>query len=222
YELNTTANTIKVYGLTSFSTFAVTDNDNPLPVELSSFTSSIDRRKVTLNWSTATEQNNSGFDIERKSTGAENSWSKVGNVAGAGNSNATVSYNFVDNNVNTGKYNYRLKQIDFNGNFKYYDLSSEVIVGVPSKFEISQNYPNPFNPSTKINFDLPFDSKVQIKIFDITGKEMAQIVNESRTAGYYTVQFNASSLSSGIYFYQINATGGSQSFVKTMKMVLVK
>lgn len=222
YELNTTANTIKVYGLTSFSTFAITDNDNPLPVELSSFTSSIDRRKVTLNWSTASEQNNSGFDIERKSAGAENSWSKVGNVAGAGNSNATVSYNFVDNNVNTGKYNYRLKQIDFNGNFKYYDLSSEVIVGVPSKFEISQNYPNPFNPSTKINFDLPYDSKVQIKIFDITGKEMAQIVNESRTAGYYTVQFNASALSSGIYFYQINATGGSQSFVKTMKMVLVK
>ena len=222
YELNTTANTIKVYGLTSFSTFAVTDNDNPLPVELSSFTSSIDKRKVTLNWSTAAEQNNSGFDIERKSIGAGNSWSKVGNVAGAGNSNATVSYNFVDNNVNTGKYNYRLKQIDFNGNFKYYDLSAEVIVGVPSKFEISQNYPNPFNPSTKINFDLPFDSKVQIKIFDMTGKEMAQIVNESRAAGYYTVQFNASSLSSGIYFYQINATGGSQSFVKTMKMVLVK
>jgi hypothetical protein len=112
--------------------------------------------------------------------------------------------------------------MDFNGNFKYYDLAGEVIIGVPGKFDISQNYPNPFNPSTKINFDLPFDSKVQIKVFDITGREMYQIVNETRPAGYYTAQFNASQLSSGIYFYQINAQGGNQSFVKTMKMVLVK
>ncbi|MBS1494678.1 MAG: T9SS type A sorting domain-containing protein [Bacteroidetes bacterium] len=221
-NLNYAAKSVTVAGLTSFSSFALTDKDAPLPVELSSFTSAIDKRKVTLNWSTVSEENNSGFDIERKLSGTENTWSKVGNVAGAGNSTTAKSYSFSENNLNTGKYNYRLKQMDYNGNFKYYDLSNEVIIGVPSKFDISQNYPNPFNPSTKINFDLPFDSKVQIKIYDMTGKEMAQIVNESRTAGYYTVQFNASMLSSGIYFYQINAAGGNQSFVKTMKMVLVK
>ncbi|MBS1494677.1 MAG: T9SS type A sorting domain-containing protein [Bacteroidetes bacterium] len=199
----------------------VQQNEGVAPVELASFTSSIDKRNVTLRWSTNNEENNSGFNIERRIAGT-NEWTKVGNVTGAGNSNTIKNYSFEERNLATARYNYRLKQMDFNGNFKYYDLANEVIIGVPSKFDISQNYPNPFNPSTKINFDLPFDSKVQIKVFDMTGREMYQIVNETRTAGYYTVQFNASALASGIYFYQINAAGGNQSFVKTMKMVLVK
>ncbi|MBS1513812.1 MAG: hypothetical protein JSS63_02195 [Bacteroidetes bacterium] len=208
-------------GLTSFSLFAVTSTDNPLPVELASFTSLIDKRNVELKWSTSKEENNAGFDIERKLVN-ENSWSKAGNIQGAGTSNTVKNYSFEDRNLASGKYNYRLKQIDFNGNHKYFNLSSEVVVGVPAKFELSQNYPNPFNPSTKINYDLPFDSKVQIKVFDMTGREVAQIVNETKTAGYYTAQFNASAMASGVYFYTITATGGSQSFVKTMKMVLVK
>ncbi|MBX7046996.1 MAG: T9SS type A sorting domain-containing protein [Ignavibacteria bacterium] len=191
------------------------------PVELASFTSSIDKRNVTLKWSTNNEENNAGFDIEKRVSGT-GEWNKAGNVAGAGNSNTIKNYTFSENNLATGRYQYRLKQIDFNGNYKYYELGNEVIIGVPVKFELSQNYPNPFNPSTKINFDLPFDSKVQIKVFDMTGREVAQIVNETKTAGYYTVQFNASAMASGVYFYQIQAAGGSQSFVKTMKMVLVK
>ncbi len=200
----------------------VQDNEGVAPVELASFTSSIDRRNVTLRWSTVTEENNSGFDIERRVSGSSNTWAKVGNVTGSGTTNTTKNYSFSENNLATGRYNYRLKQMDFNGNFKYYDLAGEVIVGVPVKFDISQNYPNPFNPSTKINFDLPFDSKVQIKVFDITGREMTQILNETKTAGYHTVQFNALNLASGVYFYMINANGGNQSYVKTMKMVLVK
>ncbi len=196
-------------------------NGGILPVELASFNSTINSRNVTLNWATTHEQNNSGFDIERKLTTTAN-WSKVGNVAGAGNSNQGRAYTFADNNLNSGKYNYRLKQMDFNGNFKYYDLSNEVIIGVPTKFELSQNYPNPFNPTTKINYDLPFDSKVAITLFDMTGREVANIVNTVQTAGSYTVNFNASTLSSGVYFYQISATGGTQNFVKTMKMMLVK
>jgi len=200
----------------------VQQNEGVAPVELASFTSSIDKRNVTLRWSTVTEENNAGFDIERRITGSGNTWARVGNVAGSGTSNTAKSYSFSENNLNTGRYNYRLKQVDFNGNYKYYDLANEVIIGVPSKFDISQNYPNPFNPSTKINFDLPFDSKVQIKVFDITGREMYQILNETRPAGYHTALFNASNLASGIYFYQINAAGGNQSFVKTMKMVLIK
>jgi hypothetical protein len=221
YELNTTANTIKVYGLTSFSTFAITDTDDPLPVELSSFTSNVNRNTVDLSWSTVSEENNAGFDIERKVV-SSNSWIKIGNVAGSGTSNVAHSYKFTDRNVNTEKYNYRLKQIDANGNYTYHNLANEVIVGVPSKFEISQNYPNPFNPSTKINFDLPFDSKVSIKIYDIMGREMYQLMNETKTAGYHTVQFNALNLSSGTYFYMISAQGGNQSFNKTLKMMLVK
>lgn len=192
-----------------------------LPVELSSFTSNLDARNVSLNWSTASELNNSGFDIERKLVEAT-SWSKIGNVSGHGTSNTVNNYQYEDRNLQSGKYNYRLKQIDVNGNFKYYQLSSFVEVGVPGKFALSQNYPNPFNPSTKINYDLPFDSRVAIKIFDITGKEVASVLNQTLTAGYYTANFNASNLASGVYFYQINAEGGNQSFVKTLKMILIK
>jgi subtilisin family serine protease len=193
----------------------------PLPVELSNFTSTVEKNTVKLNWATTYEQNNSGFDVERKLSSG-NEWTKVANLAGAGNSNAQINYSYTDNFVSSGKYNYRLKQTDFNGNYKYYELSSEVIVGIPSQFNLSQNYPNPFNPSTKINYDLPFDSKVSIKIFDMTGREISSIVNQVQPAGYYLVNFNASNLASGIYFYSINAEGGSKTFVKSMKMVLVK
>ncbi|MBS1493866.1 MAG: T9SS type A sorting domain-containing protein [Bacteroidetes bacterium] len=209
-------------GLTSFSDFAIGgDLNNQLPVELSSFTSSVSGKNVLLKWSTTMEENNSGFNIERRIRNTE-TWTNSGFVAGNGNSNTVKNYSFEDKNLSTGGYSYRLKQVDYNGNYRYYDLTNEVIVGIPTKFAISQNYPNPFNPSTKINYELPFDSKVSIKIFDITGREMASVVNEIQTAGYYTTNFNASFLSSGVYFYQINADGGNQNFVKTMKMMLIK
>jgi hypothetical protein len=199
----------------------VENNGGQLPVELASFSSSVDNRKVTLNWSTTSEENNAGFNVERKLAG-ETAWKTISTVNGAGNSNSVKNYSYTDNNLSTGKYNYRLKQVDFNGNFKYYNLSNEVNIGVPNKFALSQNYPNPFNPTTNINYDLPFDSKVMIKIFDITGREVASIVNQVQVAGYYSVNFNASALSSGVYFYSITADGGSQSFAKTLKMMLVK
>lgn len=199
----------------------IENNGGQLPVELASFTSSIDNRKVTLNWSTVTEENNAGFSIERKPV-SSTVWSSVGSVNGAGNSNSVKNYSFTDNNLATGKYNYRLKQSDYNGNFEYFNLSNEVNIGVPNKFALSQNYPNPFNPTTNINYDLPFDSKVMIKIFDITGREVSQLINTVQPAGYYSINFNASVLSSGVYFYQITADGGNQNFVKTMKMMLIK
>ncbi len=190
---------------------------NVLPVELASFTSNTRHNNVELNWATTMENNNSGFDVERKLS-SSNSWAKIGNVAGHGTTNTTNSYSYKDNNIASGNYNYRLKQIDFNGNFHYYALTGEVIVSIPTKFSLSQNYPNPFNPSTKINYDLPVDSKVSIKLFDITGKQVSEIVNTLQTAGYHTVQFNASNLSSGTYFYTIEAN----NFVMTKKMLLVK
>lgn len=218
---NNLDNTITAPGLTAFSQFALSDINFPLPVELSSFNANVDKNKVNLSWSTVSELNNSGFDIERKVVGATQ-WNRVGNVTGSGTSTTVKNYSFLENNIATGKYNYRLKQIDFNGNFHYYDLSSEVNVGVPTKFALSQNYPNPFNPTTNINYDLPFDSKVSIKIFDITGREITSLVNQLQTAGYHTINFNASNLSSGAYFYTITADGGSQNFAKTLKMVLIK
>ncbi|CAN5583534.1 hypothetical protein BH10BAC5_BH10BAC5_06280 [soil metagenome] len=223
--LNTTrvGNILTASAIKGFSQFGIAGEQavNPLPVELSSFTSLVDARKVTLKWSTTVELNNAGFDIERKASTSD-SWGKIGNVNGAGNSYTTQNYSFSENNLQSGKYIYRLKQMDFNGNFHYYPLSAEVIVGVPTKFELSQNYPNPFNPTTKINYDLPFDSKVSIVLFDVTGRQVATILNSAQVAGYQTITFNASNMASGMYFYQINAEGGNQSFNKTLKMMLIK
>ena len=186
-----------------------------LPVELTSFVSTVNTNNVTLNWSTASETNNSGFDIERS---LNSQWTKVGNVSGNGTSTITNNYSFTDRNLASGNYSYRLKQIDYNGNFEYFNLSNEVNVGIPSEFELSQNYPNPFNPSTSINFNLPVDGKVSIRLFDMSGKEVAVLVNEVKSAGYYSVNYNASSLSSGVYFYAITAN----NFTATRKMLLVK
>ncbi|HPS65557.1 MAG TPA: T9SS type A sorting domain-containing protein, partial [Ignavibacteria bacterium] len=163
------------------------------------------------------EVNNKEFQVERKFEMAAD-WTKTATVQGKGNSSVPVEYSFIDRNLSSGKYSYRLKQIDNNGNFEYFNLSGDVIVGVPAKFDLSQNYPNPFNPATKINFDLPKDGQVSLKIFDMLGRELSTIVNEIRKAGYYTVEFNASNLASGVYFYRISA--GEFSSVK--KMIVLK
>ncbi len=199
----------------------VNNNGGLVPVDLASFTANTVRNEVNLSWRTVSELNNSGFDIERAVNGTTN-WSKVGFVSGNGTTNSEMSYTFKDAGLAKGTYGYRLKQIDYNGNYKYYQLAGLVNVGVPNKFDLSQNYPNPFNPATKISYDIPFDSKIAIKIFDVTGREVASLVNQIQMAGYYVVDFNASSLSSGVYFYNIIAEGGNNKFVMTKKMVLVK
>jgi len=189
----------------------------PLPVELSGFNANVNGRNVTLNWSTSSELNNSGFEIERVvSDGGD--WSTIAFVNGNGTTTISHSYSFTDKNLSTGKFNYRLKQIDYNGNFEYFNLNSEVVIGTPSKYNLSQNYPNPFNPTTKISFNLASDGFVSVKIFDYLGKEVNSLVNEYKTAGYYSVDFNAANLSSGIYFYKLEGNG----FTKVMKMTLVK
>ena len=180
------------------------------------FVSSISGREVTLVWTTSEEINNSGFDIERSIVNGD--WTKVGFVQGNGTTNETRSYTFVDKNINSGNYNYRLKQIDFNGNFEYFNLGNEVIIGIPSKFDLSQNYPNPFNPTTKIDFQIPTDGNVKISVYDNSGKLVSVITNGFRAAGYYTVDFNASNLSSGVYFYKLE----SNTLSKVMKMSIIK
>lgn len=106
-----------------------------------------------LNWSTSSETNNYGFDIERSLINTE--WNKIGFVSGNGTSSSINNYLFEDKNLNSGKYKYRLRQVDYNGNYEYYNLTNEVVIGTPDKFSLKQNYPNPFNPSTKIEFDIP-------------------------------------------------------------------
>jgi len=161
-ELFTTRTSIyiEIDQVVGFSEFALGGNiDNPLPVELSSFSSIISGRNVELKWTTSSEINNSGFEIERALNTSNLKFSKIGFIAGAGNSNEVRNYSFIDRNLEKGNYKYRLKQIDFNGNFSYFNLNSDINIGVPDKFELSQNYPNPFNPVTKINYDLPFEIK---------------------------------------------------------------
>lgn len=193
-------------------------NNEPLPVALMSFGSEIVKRDVILNWITAAEIDNAGFEIERRIAGSENTWSKIGFVAGNKTTNTPTHYIYEDRKLESGKYEYRLKQLDFNGNYAYYELKNKVEVGVPTKLNLSQNYPNPFNPLTKIDFDLPADSKVSIVLYDMLGKEVMTVVNGNYKAGYYTISLNAEKLASGTYFYRLS-TGGQ---VLTKKMSVVK
>jgi hypothetical protein len=195
--------------------------DIVLPVELNSFSSLVNGSDVLLNWSTASELNNSGFDIERAIDNGQlttDSWSKIGNVNGNGTSTSGHSYFFTDRNLVSGKYFYRLKQIDFNGNFEYYNLGNEVVIGIPVEFFLSQNYPNPFNPNTNLEYGISELGLVTLKIYDISGKEVMTLVNEQKVPGYYSVSFNGANLSSGIYFYSIKAG----DFISTKKMTLIK
>jgi hypothetical protein len=215
-------NMIKFRALSAFGNNLWVDNIklvDIVPVELTSFAATTDNRNVTLNWSTATELNNSGFQVERSNGSA---FEVVGFVAGHGTTTEVRNYNFVDQNVASGSYSYRLKQVDFNGTFEYSNVIEVEVVGV-KEFTLGQNYPNPFNPSTKINFSLAVDSKVSLKIFDVLGQEVVTLLNGQLAAGSQEVSFDASSLNSGVYFYRIDASGvDGQKFSSTKKMILTK
>jgi hypothetical protein len=192
----------------------------PLPVELTTFTSNNLGDKVELQWQTATEVNNYGFDIERSQKTEISSqnlrWEKIGFVKGSGNSNSPKNYSYVDESPLSGNVQYRLKQIDNDGAFKY---SSIVTVNsLPTRFSLEQNYPNPFNPSTTIKFGLPSDTKVTLEVYNTIGQKVATLVNEEMTAGYHQVEFNASNLASGIYFFRMQTNG----FVSIKKLLLLK
>jgi len=194
----------------------------PLPVELSSFNFDVSERNVNLKWSTDFEHNNAGFDIERKSSSKNDGWVKIGRTDGHGNTSSLSRYAYSDTKIPAGKYNYRLKQIDVNGNYKYYDLNGIVEIDNPKKFDISQNYPNPFNPTTKIDYALPLDSKVNIVIYDMLGREIKSVVQEQQKAGYYTVQINATDFASGTYFYRMIANANGNNNIITKKLSVIK
>jgi hypothetical protein len=197
----------------------IINNDliNPLPVELVSFNADYNDGTINLSWITATELNNSGFDIERKTENGE--WNKITFIQGNGTTTETKHYFFNDNieNLKDSKLFYRLKQIDYDGSFQYSNVI-EVDIELPTSFQLEQNYPNPFNPITQIKYELPVKSAVTIKIFDILGNEIQTLVDEEKDAGYFQVSFDASRLSSGIYFYTLQA--GNSFFTK--KMILIK
>ena len=208
-------------GNRQFAVIRYTGSSSPLPVELVSFTASAKLLSVELQWNTATEVNNYGFEIERTVISDQSSvisWSKAGFVEGNGTTNASKEYSYNDRNVGTGKYLYRLKQVDRDGKFSY-SQSVEVEVGnLPKVFTLEQNYPNPFNPSTVISYQLPANSQVTLKVYDAIGREVATLVNEVKEAGNYSVTFDASRFSSGIYFARLQ----SGDKVQLKKMLLIK
>jgi hypothetical protein len=190
-----------------------------IPVELTSFTAAANGNNVVLNWATATEKNNQGFEIQRNNG---NGFTTIGFVKGNGTTTQPQSYTFVDRNLNSGKYAYRLKQIDFDGTSDF-SKTVEVEILNPQEFTLSQNFPNPFNPSTKIGFSLPVDSKVSLKVFNILGQEISTLLNGNISAGYHEVNFNAEGLNTGVYFYKIEAAGiDGSSFSSVRKMILNK
>jgi hypothetical protein len=197
-------------------------NDTPMPVELKSFTYSLSANDVTLKWITAEEKNNSGFEVYRTELGVDN-WLNLGFVKGNGTKSTSSDYSFKDVKLNSGNYNYRLKQIDYNGNFEYFALNNSVTIGTPQKYVLSQNYPNPFNPTTKIDYQIPKDARVKITIYDVTGKEMMTLINDNQKAGFYTVQMDATNISSGNYFYRMTTTepDGKENII-SKKMTVVK
>lgn len=193
-----------------------------LPVSLSAFNFSKEKNNVRLNWITEWELNNSGFELQRKQAKENSTWNKIAFITGGGTTQGQKFYSYEDKKLKTGDYNYRLKQVDYNGNYEYFVLNEAVTVKGPNDFKISQNYPNPSNPKCKIDYEIPFESRVSIKVYDILGKEVRELVNELKTADFYTAEFDGSNLASGIYFYRIIAYGGGKQFIQTQKMVLVK
>jgi Secretion system C-terminal sorting domain len=199
-------------------------HDNPFPVQLTTFTGNFDGTNVILDWNTATELKNYGFNIERSADSLH--WDKIGFVIGNGNSNIPHNYSFTDKNLtSSGYYYYRLKQIDNDGSYEYSKVI-RVEVTSPGKFALEQNYPNPFNPSTTIEYSLPSPGKVSLNIFDVLGRQVETLVNEFQSGGRYKVNFNGSKLPSGIYFYRLIVSQLNSSnkiyFSKTKSLVLLK
>ncbi len=188
-----------------------------IPVEFVSFGAEVNENGITLKWETATELNNTGFDIERSSD--NKTYEKIGFIEGNGTTTEKQEYKFVDAGVKgKGKYYYRLKQFDFDGTESFSDVLEVDYAVVPTVFSLSQNYPNPFNPMTTIEFGIPKEVKVSLKIYDALGSEVETIVNEKLEPGYYKYQWNGINVASGVYFYRITAG----NFVSTKKLMLLK
>ena len=194
---------------------------NPLPVELTSFTATAENNSVLLNWQTATETNNSGFEIERNQMSEvknQMEWERIGFIEGHGTTAEETNYSFTDRNLQPGNYSYKLVQIDFDGTRNESDIVNVEVNPQPNEYNLSQNFPNPFNPQTTIKYSIPVGEIVKLSIISLTGEEVKTLVNEFKTEGTYKVTFNAENLPSGIYFYRLV----SGNFYSVKKMILLK
>lgn len=201
---------------------SATSSGVPLPVEITVFSAEIQNGDVVINWQTATETDNYGFEVER-SENPDNetlqlTWLKIGFVEGHGNSNSVKNYVFVDEKVKHSSYCYRLKQIDTDGSFEYSAVINVVVPNIPSEVLLLQNYPNPFNPATTISYAVPEKAFVELVIYSPTGELLENLVNDYRDPGYYTVKWYPVHLAGGVYLYQLKYNG----ILKSGKMLYLK
>jgi hypothetical protein len=215
---------------TAFSEFLLGSNDpdNPLPVELVSFRGTATAQGVQLTWQTATELNNAGFEVRRKTAGEDfvtiASYRFDPSLRGKGTTSSTTTYSFVDATVEAGKtYTYRLRSVDYDGTIHDYAQTVSVEVREPVQarvyeYALEQNYPNPFNPTTTIRYSLKETGKVSVRVYDVMGREVKVLVDGVQGAGEYSVVMDATGLSSGVYVYQLRVGG----LLLTRKMVLAK
>jgi hypothetical protein len=223
---------VTMTGQTSFGQYTISDDSSPLPVELTSLTAIVNGKNVTVQWSTATETNNHGFEVERKglthrSIGSlnqstdepMNQWIGVGFVEGSGTTNAPKEYSYSDMAVKPGIYLYRLKQIDRDGSFSYSGTVEANLSLSPEEYSLHQNYPNPFNPTTVIRFAVPNDQQVTVKVYNMLGQEVRTLFDGMASGGaMQSVSFDATNLSAGVYYYSMKSAGTTE----VKKMLLLK
>jgi hypothetical protein len=195
-----------------------TGGSNPLPVEMTSFTAIAQKMSAQLQWTTANEVDNYGFEIERRAM-ANSTWIMIGFVAGAGSSNIVHNYIYIDNYLLAGTYAYRIKQINNNGVFNYSNITELSIASMPKELKLFGSYPNPFNPTTKVQFTVPANGNVRLNVFNIIGQKVATLFNGAAEAGnLYTTNFDASRMATGLYFSVLEF--GNQRI--TQKMLMTK
>jgi hypothetical protein len=207
---------------TSKGRIGLTTSQNVTPVELTSFTATANDKEVILSWSTATELNNQGFEVQRKF--GSNEFVTIGSVKGHGTTTSPNNYTYTDKLTDAGKYFYRLKQTDFGGKYEY-SQTLEINWSPFTTYMLDQNFPNPLNPTTTIGFGIPEKGNVRLSVLNILGEEIKILLNEEKEAGYHAIDFNASDLPSSVYFYRIQAVPSSssrQAFSDTKKMILLK
>ncbi|MFQ5652427.1 MAG: FlgD immunoglobulin-like domain containing protein [bacterium] len=218
---------ISLFAQNPLETTAVPQNFGSVPVELVAFSATVEQNDVFLSWRTVSESNNFGFDVESRRA-SEQEWRTLGFVPGHGTTTEPVFYQFVDHDLQPGKYEYRLEQIDTDGAFEYSPMVTAT-VGVPETFALHQNFPNPFNPSTTIQFQIAGDSetgrqpRAVLKIYNLLGRPVRTLVNEEKAPGFHSVAWDGTDESglevpSGVYFYRLQ----SGRFVQVRKMVFVQ
>jgi hypothetical protein len=196
--------------------------ETPVPVQLASFTAlATVGGQVSLAWTTISEVKSLGFEVQRKRD-VDSSFVSLPDsfVAGHGTTLEPHQYSYVDENPLPGQLCYRLKQIDLDGSISYcHVVSVQVSTSVEQEsalktYALEQNYPNPFNPSTRITYSLPKAGAVSLRVYNMLGQEVAVLTDGYNEAGSHQVEFDANTLSDGVYFYALRA--GDLHNVKSM------